>query len=239
MMGATKINLSAEERWMSSIAGVLLTLYGLKRRSSTGAMIAASGAALLWRGTSGFSPVYAAIGRSSAPDTRAALGGSRGVHVVESVTINRPTNELYEQWRSLESLPRFMSHLDSVTVTDGRSHWKAKGPAGQVVEWDAEIINDIPNKLISWRTVNGAQVISAGSVKFVPVHEGRETQLEVNLQYQPPAGKAGAAVAWLLGKEPGQTIHQDLRRFKALMEGGEVPTVAGQPRGQQSALNYD
>ena len=133
-----------------------------------------------------------------------------------------------------------MRHLVSVRqLDDRRSHWVAKGPAGRTFEWDAEIINQIANELIAWRTLENASVASAGSVRFKSAGSGRGTEVHVRLQYAPPAGKAGAAIAWLFGKEPSQTIREDLRRFKQLLEAGEVPTVEGQPRGRQSVLNYD
>jgi uncharacterized membrane protein len=133
-----------------------------------------------------------------------------------------------------------MDHLVSVHQMDyRRSHWMAKAPAGRTVQWDAEIINEIPGELLGWRTLDGADVASAGSVRFKRATGGRGTEVRVHLQYDPPAGKVGATVAWILGHEPSQTIHEDLRRFKQLMETGEVPTIAGQPRGKQSILNYD
>ena len=122
-----------------------------------------------------------------------------------------------------------MDHLVSVSCSrDQRfSHWVAKAPAGRTVEWDAEIINDIPDELIAWRTLGGADVVSAGSVRFKPAAGGRGTEVRVKLQYDPPAGKVGATVAWLLGDEPSQVIREDLRRFKQLMETGEMPTATG------------
>jgi uncharacterized membrane protein len=173
-------------------------------------------------------------------DTRRALGGSRGVHVEESFTINRRADELYAFWRKFDQLPAFMRHLVRVTpLDDRRSHWVARAPAGRTVEWDAEIINEIPNELIGWRTVDGADVVSAGSVHFKPAPGYRGTEVRVQLQYAPPAGKVGARIAWLFGHEPSQTIKEDLRRFKQLIEAGEVATTEGQPRGRQSFLNYD
>jgi uncharacterized membrane protein len=114
-----------------------------------------------------------------------------------------------------------------------------KAPAGRTVQWDAEIINEIPGEVIGWRTLAGADVISAGSVRFAPLAVGRGTEVRVRMQYDPPAGKIGAAVAWMLGHDPASTVREDLRRFKQLMETGEVPTIQGQPRGKQSMLNYD
>jgi uncharacterized membrane protein len=106
---------------------------------------------------------------------------------------------------------------------DGRSHWVAKGPAGVNVEWDAEIINEVENKVIGWRSIPGSDVVTAGSVNFAPIGSGRGTQLSVNLQYTPPAGRAGAWLATLFGREPSQTIREDLRRVKHRLETGEVP----------------
>jgi uncharacterized membrane protein len=129
---------------------------------------------------------------------------------------------VYAYWRNLENLPRFMEHLVEVRVIDRlRSHWAAKGPLGAAVEWDAEIINDIPPTLLSWKSVGESDVISAGSVRFRPAGE-QATEVRVKLQYDPPAGKLGATVAWLLGEDPQKQIAEDLRYFKQLVEIGDV-----------------
>ena len=146
------------------------------------------------------------------------------MHVRESIRLEVPAAEVFRSWRRLESLPRFMSHLESVTeYPDGRSHWIAKGPGGIRVEWDAEIINEVANQTLAWRSLPDSDVVTAGSVNFDPVRGGRSTQLSVHLQYSPPAGKAGALVAGLFGREPSQTIREDLRRFKQRLEAGESP----------------
>ena len=239
-MRASTINLSDTERLASALGGALLAAYGLSQRSKSGAMIAAAGGALIVRGATGFCPGYAAVGvdtRNS--DTKNVLAGSRGTQVETAITIAKPHDELYRFWRDLENLPKFMPHLVSVRSTDEkRSHWAAKAPGGRTVEWNAEIINDDVNELIGWRTLAGSDVVSAGSVRFKPTGTD-ETIVHVHLQYEPPAGKVGATIAWVLGYDPSQTISADLRRFKALMETGEVPTIEGQPRGRQSILNYD
>ena len=163
-------------------------------------------------------------------DTRQQLGGSAGVHVEESVTVNRPIGDVFRFWRNFENLPQFMNHLESVSQREmGVSHWVAKGPAGTRVEWDARIINEIDDKLIGWQSLDGSMVSTAGSVNFRETPRG--TEVRVHLQYSPPAGKVGAAVARLFGEEPGVQIREDLRRFKQLMETGEIPTIHGQPFG--------
>jgi uncharacterized membrane protein len=158
-------------------------------------------------------------------DTKEALGGTRGVHVNERIVVNRSADEVYRFWRSFDNLARFMSHLESVRVIDAkRSHWVAKGPAGIPVEWDAEIIQDQPNRLISWRSLEDADVISAGSVWFERT-PGGATEVRVNLQYEPPAGKLGAAVAKMLGEEPSQMIREDLQRLREILESAPGRTM--------------
>ncbi|MQA28807.1 MAG: DUF2892 domain-containing protein [Luteitalea sp.] len=234
-------NVAEVERWASALGGAGIALYGIRQGSAAGAMIAASGGILIARGATGYCPMYAATGVSTADtDTRVALRLGRGGHVEQAATINRSAAELYRYWRNFENLPRFMAHLVSVQQVDQRhSHWVAKAPAGRTVEWDAEIINEIPNELIGWRTVDRADVISAGSVRFTPAGPDRGTEVHLRLKYEPPGGRVGSAVAWMLGHDPRQIIQEDLRRFKQLMEAGEVPTTKGQPRGKQSILNYD
>jgi uncharacterized membrane protein len=172
----------------------------------------------------------------------AGKAGNGAIHLVECITINRSPEELYQFWRSLENLPQFMTHLHSVEVTDSqRSHWVAKGPAGSSVEWDAEIINDHPNELIAWRSLEDADVNNAGSVRFEPARGGRGTLVKVDLQYRPPAGKLGAAVAKVFGESPEKQIHVDLHRLKQVMETGEIATTEGQPAGRRRSTSrkYD
>lgn len=156
-------------------------------------------------------------GRGKAP-------GERAIHAVTSVTINRPPEELYRFWRDFRNLPRFMSHLEAVEVReDGRSHWRASGPLGTTVEWDAEIVEERPNELIAWRSLEGADVDNSGSVRFTRGPGGRGAELRVEMRYAPPAGRVGAAIASLLGEDARQQVRTELRRFKALMETGEIP----------------
>jgi uncharacterized membrane protein len=216
-------SLSEAENWLALGAGALLLVAGASKRTVAGACVAASSAPLLYRGVTGRWPrlLDGYIGRE---DTKRALGGSRGVRVREAIRLELPVAEVYRFWRQLENLPRFMSYLDRVTeMGNGRSHWVAKGPAGLAVEWDAEIINEIENDTLAWQSVPGSEIATAGSVKFESIRGGRGTQLNVNLQYEPPAGKAGAWLAMLFGREPSQTIREDLRHFKQLLEAREVP----------------
>jgi uncharacterized membrane protein len=157
-----------------------------------------------------------------------------GVHVVQSVTIRQPRDEVYRFWRDFRNLPQIMSHLESVQVEiGGRSHWRAKGPMGMSIDWDAEIVEDMPNDRIAWRSVEPAEVKNSGSVRFREAPGGRGTEIYVELQYHPPASKLGAAVARMFGEEPELQIADDLRRFKQVMETGEVIRSEGAVTGKR------
>lgn len=182
------------------------------------------------------------LGRNNAEKTSERSGEAPpeddGLTVRQAITVNRPPEEVYQFWHNFENLPRFMDHLESVTVTGpGRSHWKAKAPAGKTVEWDAEVTDDQPNRRIAWRSLPGADVENAGVVEFAPAPGGKGTEVLVQLQYDPPAGIIGATVAKLFGREPNQQIHRDLRPFKQLLETGEVTksdaTIHGHPHPAQ------
>jgi uncharacterized membrane protein len=168
-----------------------------------------------------------------------AASRSRAIRVAQAITINRSPEEVYRFWRDFQNLPRFMKRLESVQATgDKRSHWVAKAPAGTTVEWDAEITEDRPNELIAWRSLEGADVDNVGSVRFERAPGGRGTVVKVNMQYSPPAGAIGAGVAKLFGEDPEWQIKNALRRFKQLMETGEIITTEGQPAGRSSSVSW-
>jgi len=231
---STEVNVGSTERWISAIAGGAIAVAGIRSRSLLGLAAAAAGGALVYRGATGHCSGYAALGINTADQEGASPHQyfERGIHVEESMTVNRTPWDLYQFWRNFENLASFMKHVESVKVIDEkRSHWTVKAPAGTTVEWDAEIINDEPNALIAWRSLGNANVDNAGSVRFVPGPEGRGTEVRVVIDYIPPAGVVGKWVATLFGKNPASQIREDLRRFKRVMETGEVPTIEGQPRG--------
>lgn len=233
----SNINMGQSERWLSLAGGALLVGGGLMSRGLMRVVLSALGGTLLYNGISGNNMLYRWTGMNKAVQTNpeaVSVPQQQGIHVRKSVTINRPAQEIYTFWRDFTNLPRFMEHLESVDVIDGtRSHWKAKAPAGTTVEWDAEIVNDVPNEVIAWRSLPEAQVANAGSVRFKDAPGNRGTEVKVELEYVPPAGVLGAAVAKLFGKAPDQEIGQELRRLKQLLEAGEVPTTEGQSRGQK------
>ncbi|UBF26535.1 SRPBCC family protein [Kovacikia minuta CCNUW1] len=210
------------ERWGSLITGGALVLAGLSQRSLRGALLAVAGGSLAYHG---------AMGQKSLQDkVTEAAGLDKGIRVEKTVTIqNKSPEELYRFWHNFENLPAFMKHLKSVTVVNStRSHWVANAPIGNTVEWDADIITDQENQLISWASVEGADVDNSGFVRFKPTSRG--TEVKVVLEYNPPGGGLTAAIAKVFGEEPEQQIGDDLRRFKMLMEAGEIATTEGQPR---------
>ncbi len=213
---------SDAERWGTLIGGGALVLLGLRQGSLRGALTALAGGGLIYRGVTAQTGV------------QDALGMNQSIKVEKSVTIsNKSPEELYHFWRNFENLPRFMRHLKHVSVINNtRSHWIATAPMGGSVEWDAEIINDQENRLIAWASVEGADVDNSGFVRFQSAPAGRGTEVKVVLEYNPPGGVVGDAIAKLFGEQPQQQLGDDLSRFKMLMEAGEIATNEGQPRGK-------
>ncbi|MGZ9129458.1 MAG: SRPBCC family protein [Candidatus Binatia bacterium] len=229
---AAKSNVGSWERLASVALGSGLLLYGVKRRGIIPTLL---GSVFLYRGVAGECALYSAIGidtasRPHSPQTSVTHG--QGIKITKAIIIDRPAAELYNYWRDLRNLANFMGQLESVERTgDTRSHWVFKVVAGKQVSWDAEIINDIPNELLAWRSLAGADVDHAGSVRFEPTAGERGTQVKVTLEYRLPGGILGAAAAGLLGIAPEQVVQADLKRFKQLLETGEISSVAGQSRG--------
>jgi uncharacterized membrane protein len=165
---------------------------------------------------------------SRSTGARKSWTSGESVQIEKAVTVNRSIDEVYAYWRNLENLPSFMRHLESVKVLGGRrSRWRAAAPAGMSVEWEAEVVQDRENEWIAWRSIEGSGIENSGSVRFSPAPGGRGTEVRVQLQYRPPAGSVGRAVARMFGEEPEQQITEDLRRFKQLLETGEIPVSDG------------
>jgi uncharacterized membrane protein len=219
---ASQVNVGQGERWASALAGAALAVYGITRASWSGLALAVLGGTLVYRGASGHCQLYSALDID-----RAHPGGVRqgnlGVKLDQSVLVNAPADRLFRFWRNLENLPRIMSNVDSVRAEGPtRSHWVVRGPAGKSLEWDAEIINEVPNEIIAWRSVGHPDVEHAGSVRFEPAGEGHATIVRVSLQYDPPAGILGHAVASTWGGDAGKRIDEDLTNFKQAVESGRI-----------------
>jgi uncharacterized membrane protein len=170
---------------------------------------------------------------SSPHGARISVPGNRGTKVVRAVTIRKPAAELYAFWRQIENLARVIRHPVTITpLSRDESHWSVSAPGDERVEWDSVIINDEPDRLIAWRSKEGAEIPNAGSVRFEPAPGDEGTEVTVALEYDAPGGRLSELFAKLTGKEPAQQVADTLRRFKALMEVGEIPTTDGQPVGQ-------
>jgi uncharacterized membrane protein len=196
--------------------GATMVVVGLTHRSWAGAGLAVLGGAVMARGAYGYKRLRPLVGQDGPGEpTHLSL---RAIKIEEHVVINRSPEELYEFWRNLENLPQVMSHLVSVKDLGGnRSRWIAEAPAGTVVEWDAELINDLPSELIAWRSLEGSDVDNAGSVHFRP-HPSGGTEVKVVIRYTPPGDVLGAAVAKFFGVDPQKQVKEDLARFKEQME---------------------
>lgn len=159
------------------------------------------------------------------------------VSVDKTITINRTPDECYRFWRDFENLPRFMQHLESIEVlSDTRSRWRAKAPAGASVEWESELTVDRPGELLAWHSLPDADIDNAGTVSFKRAAGGRGTVVRVSLEYKPPGGKPAALLAKLFGEEPAQQVADELRHFKQLIETGEITTTIGQSAGERSPM---
>ncbi|HEX8523518.1 MAG TPA: SRPBCC family protein [Tepidisphaeraceae bacterium] len=227
-------NIGANERAVSVASGAILGALGLMRGGSLGAVIAAVGGDMLFRGASGYSPLYHALGLN----TREQEVGSqalarRGIRVQQAFLIAKPADQLYAFWRDFTRLPQIMTHLERVDILEGgKSHWVANVRAVPgTVEWDAQITRDEPDRAIAWTSLPGAAVHNAGEVRFEQAIGDRGTIVRAMLSYVPPAGALGAVAAKLYSPALERQIREDIRNFKRLMETGEIPTVSGQTRG--------
>lgn len=214
-------------RDLSLFGGGLFLLIAARQESWKRVILGLLGAGLVYRGV---------IGRlrtagpkiSDATTVRKKLPGT--LDVKETITVNTSAAEAYHFWRDLEQLPRFMTHLESVEMMEGdRSHWVARGPAGITLEWDAATVEDRPDELISWQTLPDSDVQHAGEVRFAAVPGGRGTEVTVSFKYYPPGGIAGEAFAHLTNTLTEHQIREEIRRFKQVLETGEVATIEGQP----------
>jgi len=166
-----------------------------------------------------------------------AVAGQTDIYLERSVAVGKSPEECYRFWRSFENLPRFMETVESVRQLDERrSHWVARGPLATRLEWTSEITADRPGEELAWRTLEDSGAANAGSVRFEQGPAGRGTIVRVSLHYSPLGGALGAGLVKLLGHDPQARIREDLRRFKQVMETGEIPTTRGQSAGRRSFL---
>ena len=218
-----------EDRWTSVdriaslIVGGTLVVLGWRRRSpaNIGAMV--SGGILIYWGVTGDSRLCRIIGYKG-PHTRSGVASvhhNRAVRIEKAVTVKGPVDDIYRVWRNPESMPCFVDHLKSVrAVTDSRSHWVVRGPAGSEIEWESEIYNEKKNESFAWHSLLNADVNNAGSVHFRSIPGSDQTEVRVVLSYEPPGGTLGSRIAKLLGADPEMQLEMDLLNFKQFFEAG-------------------
>lgn len=223
-MSKREIDVADVEHIGAMIAGGLLLMAGYRKSGAIGQVLKAGGWTMLMRGQKGYRRLYNFIGVPS--PSRPAKVGDRGVRIQTQIVVRRSPSDLYRIWRNLENLPVFMDHLLSVReLDDTRTEWVARAPAGLVIKWESEIVRDIENELIVWRSLAGSGLDSAGSVHFESLGPNI-TLIKIRLKYAPPADILGVAISKIFHCDPEATLEHDLRRFKAMME------LEGRPRGK-------
>lgn len=234
-------NVGTLERITSGVLGGAMAACGagfLARRGGVGGALAGAGLTMLggllaYRGASGRSLWYKAIGVEPHDVTATSHPLSHFVRAEQAVTINRPAAELYAQWRDVENLPTLLRHVRSVRKLDDHwTRWFVSTSGGRVYEWDSRLIEDRPDALLAWASRPDASVPNAGEVRFEPATGERGTVVRVSLRYRPPGGAVGALVAKISGRSVKAELREDLRRFKQMMEAGEIATTTDQPRGR-------
>jgi len=203
---------SPSARLVGVLGGLSLASWSLRQRGLVGTLVGAGGLVLGVRALSNL-------------ELRRLTGfgvGARAITLHKDITVNAPVEEVFAFWDAMQNFPRFMTHVDEVSVdAEGRSRWKVKGPAGLHFEWRAVVTRRVPNKLLAWRSEAGTSVENAGVVHFEPTPRGG-TRVDIRLAYNPPAGAIGHAFARLLGVDPKRQMDDDLLRFKSLLERGKA-----------------
>lgn len=229
--GSTHINVGVSERVVSALGGAALAVWGLRSiNSGSGITMLLGGTYLLVRGLSGYCPMNEMLGRNTAEMPR----NTSAMEARTTFTINKPRSEVYRYWRTLENLPNFMQHLESVKeLDDRRSKWSARIPgadkvAGNLatVSWEAEIIEDKKDELIAWSSLPASTIDNAGEVHFRDARDNRGTEIEACISYRLPAGDLGSMAAKLFNPAIERMIQTDLRNFKMLMETGQISNFA-------------
>ena len=223
--GTSHINVSNPERVVSAIGGAALSVLGLKKPGLAGMAMATAGGLLLFRGATGYCPMNQLMGRDTSD------GHDISMEIVKTITVMRPRPEVYQFWRMLENLPKFMEHLEDVRqLGPQRSHWIARVPGGLgKIEWDADIIHEKENELLAWRSLPESDIDNAGEVRFSDSPDGHGTIVQAVISYSPPAGSVGGLAAKLLNPMFKTMVERDLRYFKRFMETGETHPKHKQP----------
>lgn len=232
----SRVNVGRTERNASMASGAALALSGLTRlrngRILPGLAMLTLGGMFFYRGKTGHCNMYEKL------DFSTAGTGDAGIEIEKSMTVNKPARDVYNFWRHLENMPRFMRHLESVQVTGDRtSHWRAKAPAGVTIDWDAELLEDSPDR-IRWRSLENSDVPNEGVVEFHEAPAGKGTEVKVRIRYSPPGGAAGKMTAKVMNAITAQQVEEDLKRCKQILETGETATAESAAPRQESSRSF-
>lgn len=227
-------NVGAFERMASTVAGTLLVTRGLRKPSPGRLLAAAAGADLIYRGLTGHCALYGTLGVNTAARNKSGADiPANAPEVKRAITIGKPPEELYAFWRNPDNLAKIMGHFAEVTPErDGILHWRVRGPLKQVFEWDSRHTEEQPNRVLTWQTLPGSTLVNHGRVTFQPGPDSTGTEVTLQMQFEPPLGSLGAGLVSVLHKVPRAIAGQSLRRFKSLVETGEIPTLAENPSGR-------
>jgi uncharacterized membrane protein len=226
-MAEGQATISRPGQWTPWITGGAVALSSIRLLGLGGTLLALAGGTVIYRVATGRWPGEKWLVARATGTRGAELG------MTETITVQRPVEEVYRYWRNLENLPRFMRHLESVEqLSNGKSRWRVKVPNTEItIEWESEITEERENEGLAWRSLPDAAIDNEGTIRFKSAAGGRGTELKATILYRPPAGAIGTAVARLINALPAQLVKEDLRRFKQVMEAGEIPTIEGQPSG--------
>lgn len=224
-------NVARAERLASTLGGGLLALAGARRGGVGGAVLGLAGAALVHRGATGHCTVYERLGVSTAEEAPRGGGTLRvarpsdRLRAESTVTVARPAEELYAAWRDFANLPRFMERVERVTIRpDGRMRWTVSAPMGRTLEWDAVVTDERPGEYVAWATVEGADLPSRGAAWFEPIGHGTTTEVRLVMEFDPPMGIVGQAVAGVFAAVPEEMVRRSLHAFRDLAEAGALST---------------
>ncbi len=222
-MGTANINVHPMERRVSTLLGGVFLLRGFIRSSLSDAALAA---ALLYRGVSGHSYLYQALGVNTAGQSKQQESENDAPEVERSITIEKSADELYHFWREPQHVSEIMgSFAEATAAGGGRMHWRTQGPFAQSMEWDTQIVEERPGELLRWKSIDGAQLPNEGMIRFRPAPADWGTEATLYFRFEPPGGALGNSAAKLLGVVPRVLAEKALRRFKSLAETGEIPTL--------------
>lgn len=214
------MNVGDVERVVSGLAGGALVVWGLRRRSLAGLIVAAAGGEMIRRGISGHCAVYEWLGRNAAQ--------SGPIEIESAVTIDRPATELHRAWCNPDTLSRVMGDFADVhSVGEKRWHWNAHGPADKGLEWESEITEENEGRLLRWRSVGDAAIPNDGEVRFHEAPQGLGTEVRLSMRFDPPGGALGRAAVKMLGPTPQRFASRALHRFRNIVESAGLPAPQG------------